>query len=96
MNSSDDPRVTGIRSNASTLIAKFEDGRAVHLPLVWFPRLFRATQSQRNHWRLIGPGVGVHWPDVDEDLSAAGLLAGRASIEYIKQQRRPVKPKVHA
>ena len=95
-NSLDEPRVTGVRSNSSTLIIAFEDGRSIHLPLVWYPRLFRATQSQRNHWEFIGPGIGVHWPDVDEDLSAAGLLAGRASIEFIKQQRRPVKQKIAA
>jgi hypothetical protein len=91
MNFLDDPRVTNVRSNASTLVVDFEDGRSIHLPLLWFPRLFNATQSQRNHWRLIGPGVGVHWPDVDEDLSAAGLFAGRPSIEYLKQRRQKQK-----
>ena len=87
----DEPRVTRVRSNSSTLMIDFEDGRSVHLPLVWFPRLFRATQAQRNHWEFIGPGVGVHWPDVDEDLSAAGLLAGRPSIEFLKQHRQKHK-----
>lgn len=91
MSCSDEPRVTRVRSNSSTLIVDFEDGRSVHLPLVWYPRLFHAKQPQRDNWEFIGPGIGVHWPDVDEDLSAAGLSAGRPSIEFIKQQRRSGK-----
>ena len=55
---------------------------------MWFPRLFRATQTQRDHYELIGKGYGVHWPDVDEDLSATGLALGKPSIEFIKQQRK--------
>ena len=93
---SDEPRITDIRSNSSTLIVDFEDGRSVHLPLVWYPRLFNATQAERDRWQFIGPGIGVHWPKVDEDLSAAGLLAGRPSIEFIKQQRRVGKSKAAA
>ncbi len=86
---SPDPRVTRVRSNASALTVDFEDGRTVRLPLLWYPRLFHATQAQRDRWELIGPGMGVHWPDVDEDLSAEGLLAGRPSIEFLKQLRGP-------
>ena len=96
LNALDDIRVTKVRSTRDTLKVDFDDGRIVSLPLKWFPRLDRATPGQRRNWRLIGRGVGVHWPDVDEDLSAAGLLAGRASIEFIKQQRRPVKQKIAA
>jgi hypothetical protein len=51
------------------------DGREVSAPLVWFPRLKAATARQRKNWRLIGGGVGIHWPDVDEDISVDGLLA---------------------
>ncbi|MBI2947434.1 MAG: DUF2442 domain-containing protein [Verrucomicrobia bacterium] len=83
-----EPRIKRVRCDPSALIVDFEDGRTLHIPLVWFPRLFRATQTQRSHWELIGPGIGVHWPDVDEDLSAEGLLAGRPSIEYIRQIRK--------
>lgn len=50
------------------------DGREIAAPLDWFPRLLRATRSQRKHWRLIGGGVGIHWEDLDEDVSVAGLL----------------------
>jgi len=84
MSFSAEPRVTRVRSNSSKLIVDFEDGRSVHLPLIWYPRLFRATQAQRDRWELIGPGVGVHWPAVDEDLSASSLLAGRPSIEFLR------------
>ena len=51
------------------------DGRELSAPLAWFPRLQKATPAQRKHWRLIGRGVGIHWEDVDEDISVAGLLA---------------------
>jgi hypothetical protein len=50
------------------------DGREMAAPLAWFPRLCDATPEQRRHWRLIGRGVGIHWPDVDEDVSVRGLL----------------------
>jgi hypothetical protein len=51
-----------------------EDGRTLTVPLEWFPRLRDASPEQRNRWRLIGPGTGIHWPDIDEDISVAGLL----------------------
>lgn len=86
-----EPRIRRVRSNSSALTVDLEDGRTLQVPLVWFPRLFHATQAQRNRWELIGPGIGVHWPDVDEDLSAEGLLAGRPSIEYLKDLRRKNK-----
>ena len=57
------------------------DGRTVTAPLAWYPRLLHGTARERRHWRLIGGGEGVHWPDLDEDLSVEGLLAGRPSAE---------------
>lgn len=62
----------------------FDDGRIVSLPLRWYPRLNRATPAQRRNWELIGRGYGVHWPNVDEDLSAEGLLQGRPAREYAR------------
>ena len=53
------------------------DGREVSVPLEWFPRLAAATREVREHWRWIGGGIGMHWPDLDEDISIRGLLAGR-------------------
>lgn len=52
------------------------DGRAITVPLVWFPRLLRASAASRGNWELLGDGDGIHWPEADEDLSVEGLLAG--------------------
>jgi hypothetical protein len=57
------------------LVVTLVDGRRVSAPLEWFPRLLRATPAQRKNWNLIGRGVGIHWPDVDEDISVRSLLA---------------------
>ena len=59
------------------LIVSLVDGRKVTVPLVWFPRLSHATKSQRENYELMGDGEGIHWPDIDEDLSVEGLLKGR-------------------
>jgi hypothetical protein len=56
------------------LVVILADGREVAIPLAWFPRLLEATPEQRRNWRLIGRGHGIHWPDVDEDISVASLL----------------------
>jgi hypothetical protein len=64
-----------------TLVVDLVDGRTVSVPLPWYPRLAHATPTERANWRLIGRGEGVHWPDLDEDISVAGLLAGRPSGE---------------
>jgi hypothetical protein len=60
--------------DAELLRVTLADGRELSVPLEWFPRLRNATPEQRGHWRLIGRGQGIHWPDVDEDISVAGLL----------------------
>lgn len=57
------------------IVVALADGRRVSAPLEWFPRLLRATPAQRSNWSLIGRGVGIHWPDVDEDISVRSLLA---------------------
>jgi hypothetical protein len=56
------------------LLVTLADGRELAAPLAWFPRLSEATANQRKNWRLIGRGQGIHWPDVDEDISVASLL----------------------
>ena len=88
MNTLDNLRVTRIASTSDTLKVDFDDGRSIELPLMWFPRLFRASQAQRDNYELSGKGYAVHWPDVDEDLSAKGLALGKPSIEFLKQQRK--------
>ncbi|MBI5709948.1 MAG: DUF2442 domain-containing protein [Candidatus Eisenbacteria bacterium] len=58
------------------LTVHLADGRAITVPLVWFPRLLRATAAARSNWELLGDGEGIHWPEADEDLSVEGLLGG--------------------
>jgi hypothetical protein len=70
------------------LVADLEDGRTITVPLAWFPRLARGTPAERAKWRLIGRGEGVHWPELDEDISVASLLAGRRSGETQESLRR--------
>ena len=64
-----------------TLTADLSDGRTICVPLTWYPRLVHATREERCNLRLVGGGAGIHWPDLDEDLSVEGLLAGRPSGE---------------
>jgi hypothetical protein len=58
-----------------------DDGRTVSVPVAWFPRLVYGSQEERNNWRLIGKGEGIHWPDLDEDISVENLLFGKRSGE---------------
>ena len=63
-----------IRFDADRIHVQLSDGREIIVPMEWFPSLCNATDEQRNKWRLIGKGVGIHWDDLDEDISVAGLL----------------------
>lgn len=65
---------TGIHFDAERMHVELSDGREIVVPLEWFPTLRKATDKQRNNWRLIGKGVGIHWEELDEDLSVGGLL----------------------
>ena len=65
----------------SSLTFELEDGRSVTVPLDWFPRLKEGTEKERKNWQLIGSGHGVHWPDLDEDISVESLVLGRRSME---------------
>lgn len=71
-----DERVAQVEVTEDELTVRLMDGRAISVPLVWYPRLLNATAEQRKNWRISGGGYGIHWPDIDEDLSAAGLLRG--------------------
>ena len=64
-----------------TLSVDLSDGRTISVPLAWYPRLLNGTLAERNNWRLIGGGEGIHWPDLDEDVSVENLLAGKPSGE---------------
>jgi hypothetical protein len=72
-----DPLATDIAVDGDSLRVTLDDGRTLSVPVDWYPRLENATPLQRANWRLIGLGEGIHWPDIDEDISVLGLLAGR-------------------
>jgi hypothetical protein len=74
-----DPRAKEVTVTEDELIVVLADGRRVGVPLAWFPRLLRATTAQRGNFEILGDGVGIHWPEIDEDLSIAGLLRGAPS-----------------
>src|SRR5262245_21517540 len=73
------------------LIVDLVDGRTVSVPVSWYPRLAHGTPAERSNWRLLGRGEGIHWPDLDEDISVAGLLAGRPSGETQSSLQRWLK-----
>jgi hypothetical protein len=69
-------RVRDVHFTEDTLAVDLEDGRTIVVPLVWYPRLLRASREQRSRWKVAGGGYGIHWPDLDEDLSTEGMLRG--------------------
>jgi hypothetical protein len=71
-----DERVTDVRCSDDTLTVDLMDGRSISAPLAWYPRLFEATAAQRANWETCAGGYGIHWPEIDEDLSTEGLLRG--------------------
>jgi len=75
------PDAIDVRVSEDTLSVELSDGRTISVPLDWYPRLTHATAEERSHWRFIGRGHGIHWEDLDEDISVEGLLAGRPSGE---------------
>ena len=75
------PVATSAVVTDDALIVELSDGRSVSPPLTWYPRLLHATAEERLKWRLIAQGEGIHWPDVDEDISVGSLIAGRPSAE---------------
>ena len=75
------PNAEEVSVTEDTLSVDLSDGRTISVPLAWFPRLVHATEEERNNWRLIGKGHGIHWKDIDEDISVEGLLAGKPSGE---------------
>jgi len=74
--------------SADALVVELSDGRTISVPVAWYPRLSHATADERSHWRLIGEGRGIHWSDLDEDISVEDLLAGRASGESQQSLKR--------
>ena len=75
------PEALNVSLTDDTLSVDLSDGRSISIPIAWFPRLLHSTEQERNNWRLIGKGQGIHWEDIDEDISIEGLIAGRPSGE---------------
>ena len=72
---------TQVAVTEDTLTLDLNDGRTISVPLGWFPRLLNGSRDERQNWQLIGHGEGIHWPELDEDISTVGLLEGRPSAE---------------
>ncbi len=73
--------IESVSFTEDSLIADLSDGRTITLPLAWYPRLTHATATERENWRLIGRGEGIHWPELDEDVSIENIIIGRPSGE---------------
>jgi hypothetical protein len=82
------PLATGVVVTDDTLTVDLSDGRTVSVPLAWYPRLLNATTRERSNWKLVAQGEGMHWPEVDEDISVASLIAGRPSAESAASLQR--------
>lgn len=71
-----DERVADVKLTKDTITVSLKDGRTISAPLAWFPRLMNASAAKRGNWQISGGGYGIHWPDLDEDVSTEGLLRG--------------------
>lgn len=90
----EEERVAGVEITEDTLTVSLMDGRTISVPLVWYPRLANATAAQRPNWTLAGGGYGLHWPDLDEDLSTEGLLRGApAPLQARRNKRKKKNPR---
>ena len=88
------PTAISLQITADALAAELSDGRTLSVPLAWYPRLLHATPAERQAWRLVGAGSGVHWPALDEDISVVNLLAGKRSGESQGSLRRWIAGRV--
>lgn len=91
-----------VRVTNEALVVELRDGRVVSVPLEWYPRLAEGSATERRRWELIGPGIGIHWPALDEDVSVEGLLRGlpsgesSASLERWRASRKRPANRAHA
>jgi hypothetical protein len=82
------PKAEDVKVTEDTLSVDLSDGRTISVPLQWFPRLLHSKPKERKNWKLIGKGHGIHWEDIDEDISVAGLIAGKPSGESQKSFKK--------
>jgi hypothetical protein len=83
-----DERVASVKISSDSLTVSLRDGRVISVPLAWYPRLKNAKPKERKNWRIAGGGFGIHWPDLDEDLSTQGLLRGAPSAEVRTDKKK--------
>jgi hypothetical protein len=76
------PRASSVNCTDQELIVFLADGRNISVPIVWFPRLAKADAQQRADFEILGDGEGIHWPQIDENISVFGLIAGKPSVEF--------------
>ncbi|MGH2416576.1 MAG: DUF2442 domain-containing protein [Microcystaceae cyanobacterium] len=88
------PKIQGVTITDDTLSADLSDGRTISVPLAWYPRLLHGSSEERNNWRLIGRGEGVHWTGLDEDISTKNLILGQPSGESQKSFQRWLEGRV--
>ena len=86
----------GVQVSADTLNVDLADGRSIAVPVEWYPRLANGSHAERNNWRFIGRGEGIHWPDLDEDVSVENLLTGARSGESQKSFKQWLESRAHA
>jgi len=100
-----DERIETVRFTRDALVVDLADGRTISVPLTWYPKLLNATEKQRSHWKICGAGFGIHWPEIDEDLSSEGLLRGcpapgikkaRVVKKVIRRNRARLKTRVRS
>ncbi len=89
------PNAISVVVTDDALTVELSDGRTISVPLAWYPRLLHATPEERGNWRLIGKGQGIHWKEMDEDISVEGLLAGRHSGESQTSLKRWLEGRVN-
>lgn len=89
-----DERVEAVYFTRDSLVVDLVDGRTISVPLIWYPKLLEATPKQRSNWAACGGGYGIHWPEIDEDLSVEGLLRGAPAPVRVKPPSRSQRQKV--
>ena len=85
------PSAIGVEVSENTLSVELNDGRTISVPVGWYPRLTHATPEERDNWKIIGGGQGIHWEYIDEDISVEGLLRGKPSGESQSSLRKWLK-----
>ena len=87
------PKAVAVEATEDVLAAELDDGRTIAVPLSWYPRLVHATADERSNWEVVGAGYGIHWPDLDEDISVEMLLEGQRSGESHRSFQRWLEAK---